>query len=103
MWVCKNMANKAHDVTLISARASSIGRERGLSSNFNIIETIEPSWEGPTAEEAHYFMYKELLEKEYGSSSALYYVINYKNVSEIDGQSYFRDQNMTATYSMLDV
>ena len=43
----------------------------GLPSNLNIIETIEPSWEGTIAEEAHYLMYKELLEKEYGSGNGI--------------------------------
>jgi glycosyltransferase involved in cell wall biosynthesis len=72
MWVSKNMATKAHDVTLISARGSSVGEgEGGLPSNLNVIETIEPSWEGTAAEEAHYLMYKELLEKEYGSGNGI--------------------------------
>jgi glycosyltransferase involved in cell wall biosynthesis len=72
MWVSKNMASKAHDVTLISARGSSVGEgEGGLPSNLNVIETIEPSWEGTAAEEAHYLMYKELLEKEYGSGNGI--------------------------------
>ena len=72
MWVSKNMASKSHDVTLISSRGSSVdkGGER-LPSNLNIIETIEPSWEGTVAEEAHYLMYKELLEKEYGSGNGI--------------------------------
>ena len=74
MWVSKNMASKGHDVTLISARGSSLseGERRGEGeppSNLNIIETIEPSWKGTVAEEAHYLMYKELLEKEYGSGN----------------------------------
>jgi glycosyltransferase involved in cell wall biosynthesis len=72
MWVSKNMASKAHDVTLISARGSSVGEgEGGLPSNLNVIETIEPSWEGTAAEEAHYLMYKELMEKEYGSGNGI--------------------------------
>ena len=76
MWVSKNMASKGHDVTLISARGSSLneveGRGEGESpSNLNIIETIEPSWKGTVAEEAHYLMYKELLEKEYGSGNGI--------------------------------
>jgi glycosyltransferase involved in cell wall biosynthesis len=71
MWVSKNVAGKAHDVTLISSRGSSIGEGGGLPSNLNIIETIEPSWEGTAAEEAHYLMYKELLEKEYGSGNGI--------------------------------
>jgi glycosyltransferase involved in cell wall biosynthesis len=76
MWVCKNMASKAHDVTLISSKGSSIGEggeeeEERLPSNLNIIETIEPSWEGTVAEEAHYLMYKELLENEYGSGNGI--------------------------------
>ena len=76
MWVSKNMASKGHDVTLISARGSSLskGERRGegeLSSNLNIIETIEPSWKGTVAEEAHYLMYKELLEKEYGNGNGI--------------------------------
>ena len=52
MWVSKNVASKAHDVTLISSRGSSIGEGGGegeLPSNLNIIETIEPSWEGTAA------------------------------------------------------
>lgn len=59
-------------MTLISARCSS-AREGGgvLPSNLNIIETIEPSWEGTTAEEAHYLMYKELLEKEFGCGDGI--------------------------------
>ena len=76
MWVSKNLASKGHDVTLISARGSSLSEaeKRGegeLSSNLNIIETIEPSWKGTVAEEAHYLMYKELLEKEYGSGNGI--------------------------------
>ena len=71
MWVSKNMASKAHDVTLISSRGSSVGEGGGLPSNLNIIETIEPSWEGTVAEEAHYLMYKELLENEYGSGNGI--------------------------------
>jgi len=72
MWVSKNMASKGHDVTLISARGSSVDeRGDGLPSNLNIIETIEPSWEGVVAEEAHYLKYKELLEKEYGSGNGI--------------------------------
>ena len=60
MWVSKNLANMAHDVTLISAKgSSSIGRQQGLPSTLNIKETIEPSWEGQSAEEAHYLMYKD--------------------------------------------
>lgn len=69
MWASKNLASKAHDVTLISARGSSVGG--GLPYNLNIIETIEPSWEGTAAEEAHYLMYKELLEKEYGTGNGI--------------------------------
>lgn len=74
MWVSKNMANKAHDVTLISSRGSSVGeggRGGERPSNLNIIETIEPSWEGTVAEEAHYLMYKEILEKEYGNGNGI--------------------------------
>lgn len=55
MWVSKNAASKGHDVTLISARGSSAVKGAGgvvLPSNLNIIETIEPSWEGVSAEEA---------------------------------------------------
>jgi glycosyltransferase involved in cell wall biosynthesis len=59
-------------VTLISAKGSFTDKgERGQLSNLNIIETIKPSWEGKTAEEAHYTMYKELLEKEYGSGNGI--------------------------------
>lgn len=70
--VSKNAASKSHNVTLISARGSSAGEGGGaLPSNLNIIETIEPSWEGTAAEEAHYLMYKDLLEKEYGSGDGI--------------------------------
>jgi glycosyltransferase involved in cell wall biosynthesis len=77
MWVSKNIARKSHDVTLISSKgSSSVGKVGGekdgrLPSNLNIIETIEPSWEGTVAEEAHYLMYKELLEKEYGNGNGI--------------------------------
>ena len=72
MRVAKNMANKAHDVTLISAKGSLVDKEeRKLPSSLNIVETIEPSWEGMAAEEAHYHMYKELLEKDYGSGDGI--------------------------------
>jgi glycosyltransferase involved in cell wall biosynthesis len=70
-WVSKNAASKAHDVTLISARGSSAGHRGTLPSNLNIIETIQPSWAGTAAEEAHYLMYKELLEEEYGSGNGI--------------------------------
>ena len=73
MWACEKMANKGHDITLISARGSPAAVEggRGLPSNLKIIETIEPAWEGKTAEEAHYRMYKELLEKEYADGDGI--------------------------------
>jgi glycosyltransferase involved in cell wall biosynthesis len=72
MWVSKNIASKDHYVSLISARGPSVGKQdRQLPSNLNIIETIEPSWEGTAAEEAHYLMYKELLEKEYGNGDGI--------------------------------
>ena len=72
MWVCKNLACKAHDVTLISAKDFSMGKtEMELPSNLKIIKTIEPSWEGQTAEETHYLMYKDLLEKEYGEGNGI--------------------------------
>lgn len=71
MWVSKNMASKAHDVTLISARGSSVGRVKGLPSSLHIIETIEPSWAGAAAEQAHYLMYKKLLEEEYGTGNGI--------------------------------
>jgi glycosyltransferase involved in cell wall biosynthesis len=72
MWVCKKAASKAHDVTLVSARGSADGDGGGgLPTNLNTIETIQPSWEGTAAEEAHYLMYKELLEKEYGSGKGI--------------------------------
>jgi glycosyltransferase involved in cell wall biosynthesis len=67
------MASNAHQVSLISARGSSAAAERagGLHSNLNIIETIEPSWEGKAAEEAHYRIYKDKLEKEYGDGDGI--------------------------------
>ena len=74
MWVSKNVASKGHDVTLISAKDSSIGERRSreeMPSNINVIETIKPSWKGMVAEEAHYLMYKELLENEYGSGTGI--------------------------------
>jgi glycosyltransferase involved in cell wall biosynthesis len=72
MWVSKNIASKDHYVSLISARGPSVGKQdRQLPSNLKIIETIEPSWEGTAAEEAHYLMYKELLEKEYGNGDGI--------------------------------
>jgi len=76
MWVSKNVASKGHDVTLVTAKGSSLGerRQKGggeFPSNLNVIETIEPSWEGTIAEEAHYLMYKELLENEYGSGNGI--------------------------------
>jgi hypothetical protein len=66
MWVSKYMANKSQDVTLLAARDSSRVGELGggrLPSNLEVVETIEPSWEGMAAEEKHYLMYKELLKK----------------------------------------
>jgi hypothetical protein len=72
MGVSKIAANKAHDVTLISARGSSVSKgKRRLPSKLNVIETIEPSWEGIPAEEAHYLLYKKLLENEYGSGNGI--------------------------------
>jgi glycosyltransferase involved in cell wall biosynthesis len=59
-------------VVLISARDSRMGRvEMELPSNLRIKKTIEPSWEGQRAEEAHYLMYKDLLEKEFGDGSGI--------------------------------
>src|ERR1051325_209087 len=74
MWACQSVANNAHQVSLISARGSSAAAEKGgllLPSNLEIIETIEPSWEGKAAEEAHYRSYKEISEKEYGKGEGI--------------------------------
>lgn len=68
MWASESMAKSAHDVTLISAKGSSAAGQR---TPFNVIETIEPSWGGNLAEEAHYLMYKELLEREYGDGDGI--------------------------------
>ncbi len=69
------MVSKNHDVTLVSARGSSIGqdaaRKLGTPSNLKVVETISPSYEGIVAEEAHYIMYKNLLENEYGSGDGI--------------------------------
>ena len=70
MWVAKNLASKDHDVTLISARGSPLSQERE-GANLSIIETIEPSWDGMAAEETHYLMYKNIMEKEYGSGNGI--------------------------------
>jgi glycosyltransferase involved in cell wall biosynthesis len=41
-----------------------------LKSNVNLVETIEPSWE-ESAEQKHYLLYKDLLEREYGDGSGI--------------------------------
>jgi hypothetical protein len=41
-----------------------------LKSHLNIVETTEPSWE-ESAEEKHYLLYKDLLEKEYNDGSGI--------------------------------
>jgi glycosyltransferase involved in cell wall biosynthesis len=41
-----------------------------LRSNVNVVETIEPSWE-EFAEEKHYLLYKNLLEREYSNGSGI--------------------------------
>lgn len=41
-----------------------------MRSNVNIVETIEPSWE-ESAEDKHYFLYKNLLEREYIDGSGI--------------------------------
>jgi glycosyltransferase involved in cell wall biosynthesis len=74
MWACQSMASNAHQVSLISAKGSSAAAEKGgqlLPSNLKIIETIEPSWEGKAAEEAHYRGYKDIVEKEYGDGDGI--------------------------------
>lgn len=59
-------------MVLISARDSPTGRvEMKRPSNLKIKKTIEPSWKGQRAEEAHYLMYKDLLEKEFGDGSGI--------------------------------
>ena len=71
MWASKNMASNAHDVTLVSAKGSSVGGGRRIPPNLSVLETIEPTWEGTAAEEAHYLMYKKLLEKDYGDGNGI--------------------------------
>jgi glycosyltransferase involved in cell wall biosynthesis len=72
IWVSRNLAAKAHDVTLVSAKgsSSSLGEEKE-PHNLAVIETIKPSWEGQTAEEAHYLSYKDVLEREYGNGDGI--------------------------------
>lgn len=41
-----------------------------MKSNVNVLETIEPSWE-ESAEEKHYLLYKNLLEREYSDGSGI--------------------------------
>jgi glycosyltransferase involved in cell wall biosynthesis len=89
MWVSKNVASRAHDVTVISARGSSVHKRVGrLPCNLNIVETIEPSWEGPAAEEAHYLMYKKLLEKEYGSGNGIVWDNTWHCFSYLSGKKF---------------
>ena len=75
MWVSRNLASKNHDVTLVSARGSPMARERrgkrGMLPTLNVIETINPSYQGIPVEEAHYLTYKKLLEKDYGSGDGI--------------------------------
>jgi glycosyltransferase involved in cell wall biosynthesis len=71
MWVSKNLAKETHDVTLISARGSCSSLGEKKPHNLTIIETIKPSWEGQTAEEAHYLLYKDVLEREYGNGNGI--------------------------------
>jgi glycosyltransferase involved in cell wall biosynthesis len=74
MWACRRMASNAHQVSLICARGSSATAEKGglpLPSNLKIIETIQPSWEGKAAEEAHYRSYKDIIEKEFGDGGGI--------------------------------
>jgi glycosyltransferase involved in cell wall biosynthesis len=70
MWASECMAKNAHDVTLISAKGSPAAGQR-TPFKLNVMETIEPSWDGNLAEEAHYLMYKELLEHEYGDGDGI--------------------------------
>jgi glycosyltransferase involved in cell wall biosynthesis len=74
MWACKSMASNTHQVSLISAKGSSAAADKGgwlVPSNLEIIESIEPSWEGKAAEEAHYRSYKDRLEKEFGDGDGI--------------------------------
>ncbi len=41
-----------------------------LKSNVNLVETIEPSWD-ESAEQKHYLLYKNPLEREYGDGSGI--------------------------------
>jgi glycosyltransferase involved in cell wall biosynthesis len=74
MWACQSMASNAHQVNLICAKGSSAAAEKGglvLPSNLRIIETIEPSWEGKEAAEAHYRCYRDIIEKECGDGDGI--------------------------------
>ena len=106
MWVSKNVASKAHDVTLISSRGSSVGEGGGegggLPSNLKIIETIEPSWEGTVAEEAHYLMYKELLEKEYGSGNGIVWDNTWHGFSYLSAKKFPKMKIIHTNHGMVE-
>jgi glycosyltransferase involved in cell wall biosynthesis len=67
-------------VILVSAKGSSMANTQKfqneknsrnhLSSTLTVIETIEPSWD-EIAEQYHYTMYKDLLEKKFGSGEGI--------------------------------
>jgi hypothetical protein len=73
-WFSDKAVSKGHDVTVITAKGSSLAGSctfmSGDVSTLNVIETIDPSREG-LAEEQHYLMYKELLEEEYGDGGGI--------------------------------
>src|ERR1051325_11584045 len=74
MWAYKSMASNAHQVSLVCTKGSSAAAEKGgwlVPSNLEIIESIEPWWEGKAAEEAHYRSYKDTLEKEFGDGDGI--------------------------------
>ncbi|MDQ4066595.1 MAG: glycosyltransferase [Thermoproteota archaeon] len=68
-------ARQGHDITLVTTRSKSnridVNSRNYLSrSDVNVVETIEPSWE-ESAEEKHYLLYKNLLEREYTNGSGI--------------------------------
>ncbi|MGC2571500.1 MAG: glycosyltransferase [Candidatus Nitrosopolaris sp.] len=101
MWVAKNLASKDHDVTLISARGSPLSQERE-GANLSIIETIEPSWDGMAAEETHYLMYKNLLEKEYGSGNGIVWDNTWHSFSYISAKKFPKMKIIHTNHGVLE-
>jgi glycosyltransferase involved in cell wall biosynthesis len=67
----------------------------------NVVETIEPSWE-ESAEQKHYLLYKDLLEREYGDGSGIVWDNTNQGYAYLSAKKYPKMKTLHTRHGMVN-